>query len=51
MTLNEVASLLRLPGYATEPSIFGSHGVELTLQADDAVTEQGEASVHDELPG
>ena len=50
MACNEVASLPCLSVYATEPGIFGSQGVELTLQAGDAVTERGEASVHDELP-
>jgi hypothetical protein len=50
MACNEATSLPCLSVYATQPSIFGSQGVELTLQAGDVVTERGEASVHVELP-
>jgi hypothetical protein len=50
MACNEATSLLYVSVYATQPSILGSQGIELTLQAGDAVTERGEASVHDELP-
>jgi hypothetical protein len=49
--LNEVVRPPRLRVCATEPSVLGSQRVELTLQADDAVTERGKASVHGELPG
>lgn len=49
MTLNDVASPRRLPMYAAEPSVLGSHGVQLTLQADDAISERREASVHGEF--
>jgi len=50
MSLRELAGRHGLPVQATEAGILCPQGIDLTFQPDDAVTERGEASVHNDLP-